>query len=86
MTSEDVSFPLILIDRHFRVNSSTTVSMRHLPPLWVRASTRSQDRTWLDRSARSWTEGPSPGQIRLRFGCRRLRRSPQACCFFPGSV
>ena len=69
MTSEDVSFWLILIDRHSRVNSSTTVSMRHLRPSWVGSFTRSQGRTWLNRSARSRTEDPvarpDPAAFRL---------------------
>jgi hypothetical protein len=65
----DFSFRSMRIARHSRVNSSMTLSMRNLRPLWVRSSTKSYDQTWFGRSGRSRMHDPSPSQSLLFFGC-----------------
>src|SRR5437763_16748735 len=57
--------------RHSWVNSSMMLSMRNLPPSWVRSSTKSYDQTWLGRSARSRMHDPSFSHRRPRLGCGR---------------
>ena len=76
ITSAEPSLRATRIDRHSRVNSSTTFSSRNLRPSRVRSSIKSYAQTWFARSGRSRTHDPSFSHSRPRLGCRAGTFSP----------
>jgi hypothetical protein len=68
ITSVDLSFRLIRIAKHSRVNSSTTFSMRYFLPSCVRSSTKSYDQTWFGYSGRKRMQDSPLSHSRPRFG------------------
>jgi hypothetical protein len=68
-TSCDVSRRWMVIARHSRVYSSTTVSSFSGWPSWVRSITKSYDQTWFGYSTRRRIQEPSANQSRPRLGC-----------------